>query len=182
MNTFRMPTAPMDVGSGTPGAYARMAMACVLAGVAVFACCFALGRAERPAAAPAEPLPPRVPATAAGTAIPVVLSSASPIQVQQAKVSAVPAPVPDHSPSVGNTGAARTPSTSSNSSAVAPSVTTSPPPATAAPVSPTPTKSSGPSSTGGTSTPSAGKGVSSPNGRPAKKSEASSGTSFDSSG
>ena len=79
MNTFRMPTAPMDVGSGSARAYVRVALVSVLAGAAVFACCFALGRAERPAAAPAEGLPPSVPAASAGTAIPLALSSAPPV-------------------------------------------------------------------------------------------------------
>jgi hypothetical protein len=170
MNTLRMPTAAMDIG-GTPGSYARTALVSLLAGAAVFACCFAIGRAERPAAAPAERLPPSVPAASAGTPIPVSLSATPPIGIEVAKVSPPPEKVFTESTAAGSTG---TSSVSALPTSVTPAASTTPAPVTKAPVTTTPTSSH-------RSTPSAGKGGSS-NGKPPAKSETNSGTSFDSSG
>lgn len=180
MNTFRMPTAPIDAGSGVAGSYLRTAVVSLLAGAAVFACCFAIGRAERPAAAPAEQLPPSLPAASAGTAIPVVLSSASPIGIEAVKVSTPPARAFTENTAASSTGA--TPSVSALPTSVTPAATTTPAPVVKAPVTATPTGSNGSSATGGTSTPAAGKGGSPSNGKPAAKSETGRRTSFDSSG
>lgn len=158
MNTFRMPTASMDMSSGSTGSYARIGLASVLAIAAVFACFFAIGRAERPAVTPAERLPPSLPAASAGTAIPIVLSTAPQIGTQA--LTAKRTPVRASSGRAGSAGPA------------VPPVTVSKTPVATTPVTTAPTSSRG--SSGTSTSPGAGK--------PTAKPKTSSGTSFDSSG
>jgi hypothetical protein len=179
VNTFRIPTASMDVDTRSAGRYVRSGVISMLLCALVFACCFAIGRAERPAAAPAERLPPSLPSVSAGTAIPVALSGAPPIRVIQVKARTTVTQTASQSV------LRATPIASSLPASLAPAAAAIPAPAVKAPIVKTPVRSTPESSngsTGGTSTPPAAKGVSSPNGKPATKSETSSSTSFDSSG
>jgi hypothetical protein len=187
MNTVRIPREPIVVGRGPMRANVRPVAVSAALCVAVFVCCFAIGRAERPAGAPTEKLLPSLPAASAGAAIPLALSSAPTLEretirvVIPRKVSSGPVTAPSATTAHAATQelVATTP-TVPTSTAITP-VKTTPvltSPAKSAPAAPP--RSTGQSSAGETKSTSSG--ASSGSQRPAAKSETSSGTSFDSSG
>jgi hypothetical protein len=113
----------MNVGSGT-GSHARMALVSLLVSVAVFAGCFAIGRAQRPAPAPAERLAPGVPGAAAGTAIPLALSSAPALATEAARVSTPPARASSERVAANGAGTAATSAAATSPASVAPAART----------------------------------------------------------
>jgi hypothetical protein len=90
MNTIHV-ARPLDVNEGRAALYARTIGLTAMLCAAVFACCFLIGRAERPAGAPREQLSATSTASAAGPAIPIRLASAPPIYVEAPPVVASPA-------------------------------------------------------------------------------------------
>jgi hypothetical protein len=179
MNTIRVTRPPVDVPGRRTELHLLTLLVVALLCAAVFVCCFAIGRAERPKLATGERLPPSVPVASAGASIPLALNSAPPIDVRDIIVVKTPAP-----PARSTTATKTTVEAARVSSSVAPAVSRTITPAivTPAPVAPAVTTpvSTGEHSSGGTSTPAA----SAPPAKqaPAAKSETSSSTSFENSG
>ncbi len=184
MNTIRVTRPPVDVPGRRTELHLLTLLVVALLCAAVFVCCFAIGRAERPKLATGERLPPSVPVASAGASIPLALNSAPPIDVRDIIVVKTPAP-----PARSITATKTTVETARVPSSVAPAVSRTITPAivTPAPVAPAVTTpavttpvSTGEHSSGGTSTPAA----SAPPAKqaPAAKSETSSSTSFENSG
>jgi hypothetical protein len=184
MNTIRVTRPPVEMPRRRIDLHLRTLLLAVLLCVAVFACCFAIGRAERPKLAAGEGLPPSVPAASAGVSIPLALSGAPPIDMRDIVLIRTPAKTESSRLSATTAVAvsavsAGVPSSvvPTTSSTVTPAITTqsaaTPSPADA-PVS------GGQHSSGGTSTPV----TSAPAVKhaPAASSETSSSSSFDSSG
>jgi hypothetical protein len=92
MSTVRIARRRMYVG-GEPAGVDRRGLALALfACVALFACCFAIGRATSPASGPREASSPTLQVAFAGAAIPLRLSSAPAIQAQALASTSPPAP------------------------------------------------------------------------------------------
>jgi hypothetical protein len=81
MSTLRV-SGPLDLGRGPIGMLVRMIAASSLLCAVVFIAGFALGRTSRPGVAAGEPPAAGLPATAAGPAIPLALSSAPAIAIE----------------------------------------------------------------------------------------------------
>jgi hypothetical protein len=182
MNTIRVTRPPVEMPRRRVDLHLRTLLLAALLCVAVFACCFAIGRAERPKLGGAEQLAPSVPAASAGASIPLALSGAPPIDMSD--IVLVKAPVRTE-----GSGAAATPAAASAVSAgvpssVVPSTASVITPASATQPTTTPLASTPASSdehsSGGTSSPVS----SAPAAKhaPAAKSETSGSGSFDSSG
>jgi hypothetical protein len=167
MSTLRV-SGPLDVGRGQMGMYLRMIAVSGLLCAVVFAASFALGRAERPGAASAEASVVSLPATAAGPAIPVALSSAPAIAIEAPVVARSTVHVRPQADVARNLA----PATLPTSAAAAPSSPS--PPATVAPATPTAPVTASPHEQPSGNGSSRGSGGTKP--------EASGGTSFDSSG
>lgn len=92
MSTVRIARRRMYVG-GEPAGVDRRGLALALfACVALFACCFAIGRATSPASGPREASSPALQVAFAGASIPLRLSSAPAIQAQALAITSPPAP------------------------------------------------------------------------------------------
>jgi len=131
MNTIHV-ARPLDVNEDRAALYARTIGLTALLCAAVFACCFLIGRAERPAGAPREQLSASPTASASGPAIPIRLASAPPIHVEAPPVVASPAPSAS-APAASKPAPAAQPALVSAPTAPAPAATT---PATSAPTTP----------------------------------------------
>jgi hypothetical protein len=180
MNTLRV-SGPLEVGRGPFSMLLRTVAVSSLLCAAVFAGSFALGRAQRPRAASSEQLPPSLPASAAGPAIPVKLGSAPAFAVQ------APAPTNTQADAAaaraGNTRTVTPASTRALEQPVAPPSTQSVPstpvaPVATVPATSTPTTRAAPRQSSGGTSPSAPSGS---HGSRAKT-ETGGSTSFDSSG
>jgi hypothetical protein len=135
MNTIHV-SRPLEVGESRAAAYARTIGLTALLCAAVFACCFLIGRAERPAGARREQLLASPTAAVSGLAIPIRLAGAPRIQVEAPVVVASTAPTPS-TPAASKTAPASQPAlVSAAPTAPAPAATT---PATPAPATSTPT-------------------------------------------
>jgi len=169
MNTLRV-SGPLDVGRGPMGMLVRTIALSTLLCAAVFAGAFALGRSQRSPVATGERIAPSLPASAAGPAIPLRLSSVPTLVAPAPVVNRTAARSPA---SVRVIRAVVTPSTPIVSSAPTEAQATPSAPAThASPKQPSSAVGSAPASGGSSSHGSGG----------AAKTETSGSTSFDSSG
>ncbi|HEV3034925.1 MAG TPA: hypothetical protein VGX72_09055 [Solirubrobacteraceae bacterium] len=90
MNTIHV-ARPLNVNEGRAALYARTIGLTALLCAAVFACCFLIGRAERPTGARGEQLSASPIASNSGPAIPIRLANAPRIHVEAPPVVASPA-------------------------------------------------------------------------------------------
>jgi hypothetical protein len=82
MSTVRIARQRIRMGRDSAGIDRRGLLIAMFLCVALFVCCFAIGRAASPGSAPREAAPASLPIAFTGTAIPVSLSSAPAIELQ----------------------------------------------------------------------------------------------------
>lgn len=92
MSTVRIARRRMYVGGEPAGVDRRGLVLALFACVALFACCFAIGRATSPASGPREAASSTLQVAFVGAAIPLRLSSAPAIQAQALATASPPAP------------------------------------------------------------------------------------------
>jgi hypothetical protein len=174
MSTVRIAWHRIHTGGGYVGRDRRGLILAPFVCVALFACCFAIGRAASPGSGPRAEAPPSLQVAFAGAAIPFRLSGAPPIQVQTVVRTSAPTHAGSHpaaAPSAGATAPAPTEAAPAPSEAASGAqdpvreASRAPAPVSPQPPAPTPAPAS---ARGG------GEGQSQPH--------TSAGTSFDSSG